>query len=109
MLNKCDFVQTALEAILLPIYGWDSCPVLDTNISGSLLAIGCNFSFLIDFSADTHAVLISAPGAIASYSCTLVEGLEACCAMPNNLFRSSDAGIANFLLLASGPSHVLRW
>jgi hypothetical protein len=78
MTNERDSIRTALEAILLLIYAWNSCPVPGTNISRSLVAVGREFSFLINFSAGTHAELTSAPGAVASYSQDLAERLDTC-------------------------------
>jgi hypothetical protein len=78
MTNKRDSIRIALEAILLLIYAWNSCPVPGTDISRSLVAVGREFSFPIDFSAGTHAELISAPGVVASYSRDLAERFDAC-------------------------------
>jgi hypothetical protein len=78
MTNERDSIRIALKAILLLIYAWNSCPVPGTDISRSLVAVGREFSFHINFSAGTHAELTSAPGAIASYSCDLAERLDAC-------------------------------
>jgi hypothetical protein len=78
MLNKHDSVQIALEAILLLIYAWNSCPMLGTDICCSLVAVGLEFSFPNDFSSVTHTGLIPAPGAVTSYSCFLVERLDTC-------------------------------
>jgi hypothetical protein len=46
MTNKRDSTWVALEAILLLIYAWNSCPVLSTDISHSTVAVGWGFSFL---------------------------------------------------------------
>jgi hypothetical protein len=78
MTNERDSVRIALEAILLLIYARNSCPVPGTDISRSLVAVGREFSFPIDFSAGTHTELTSAPGAVASYSRDLAERLDAC-------------------------------
>ena len=53
MTNELDSIQIALEAILLLIYAWNSCPVLGTAISRSLVAVHREFSFPINFSAGT--------------------------------------------------------
>ena len=78
MTNERDSIRIALEGILLLIYTWNSCPVPGTDISRSLVALGREFSFPIDFSAGTHTDLTSAPGAVASYSRDLAERLAAC-------------------------------
>jgi hypothetical protein len=51
---KCkepDSVHVALEVILLLLYAWNSCPVPGTDISCSLVAVGHDFAFLINFSS----------------------------------------------------------
>ena len=64
MCNEHNSNQIALEAILLLIYAWNSCPVPGTDISHSLVAVGRKFAFPIDFSARKHAKLYSAPGSV---------------------------------------------
>ena len=51
MCNERDSVRVALEAILLLLYAWNSCPVPGTDISHSLVAVGREFAFPIDFSS----------------------------------------------------------
>ena len=41
--NEQDSVRITLEAILLLIYAWNSCPLPGTAISHSLVAVGCKF------------------------------------------------------------------
>jgi hypothetical protein len=48
MTNERDSVCIALEAILLLIYAWNSCPVPGTDISRSPIAVGREFAFPID-------------------------------------------------------------
>ncbi len=55
-----------------------------------LLALGCESSFLIDFSANTHAELISTPGVVASYSFNLAEPLDACRAIAKLLVQEQQ-------------------
>ncbi len=78
MVNNQDSPCITLEAILLLIYTWNSCPLPGTNISRSLVAVGRKFQFPIDFSSGKHIELMSAPGAIISYSCKLATCLNAC-------------------------------
>jgi hypothetical protein len=49
MTNECNLVHLALEALLLLLYAWNSCPIPGTDISHSLVAIGHDFAFHIDF------------------------------------------------------------
>jgi hypothetical protein len=50
MTYKQDSVHVALEAILLLFYAWNSCPIPGTDISQSLVVIGREFAFPIDYS-----------------------------------------------------------
>jgi hypothetical protein len=79
MCNECNSNCVTLEAILLLIYAWNSCPVPGTDISHSMVAVGREFAFPIDFSAGKHAKLYSTPGTIKSYSKELATHLELCC------------------------------
>ena len=76
--NERDSIRVALEAILLLIYAWNSCQVPGTDISRSLVAVGREFQFPIDFSSGKAAALISAPGSVESYSHLLAKQLIAC-------------------------------
>ena len=78
MTNECDSIRVALEAILLLIYAWNSCPVPGTDISRSLVAVGREFQFPINFLSGKAAALISAPGSVESYSRLLAKRLRAC-------------------------------
>ena len=68
MCNERDSARVALEAILLLLYAWNSCPVPGTDISRSLVAVGQEFSFPIDFSSEKHWGLTSLPSTAVSYS-----------------------------------------
>ena len=78
MCNERDSVRVALEAILLLLYAWNSCPVPSTNISRSLVAVGREFTFPIDFSSGKHWELTSSPSTVVSYSKELATRLAAC-------------------------------
>jgi hypothetical protein len=77
--NKCDSVRVALEAILLLLYTWNSCPVPGMDISCSLVAVGREFAFLINFSSGKHWELISLPITVVLYSKGLATRLSTCC------------------------------
>ncbi len=49
MCNEQDSIRVALEAILLLLYAWNSCPVPGMDISRSLVAVGLEFAFPINF------------------------------------------------------------
>jgi hypothetical protein len=79
MMNEQDSNLIALEAILLLIYAWNSCPVTGTDISRCMVAIRQEFSFPIDFSTSKHTELYSTPGTVESYSRQLASHLSSCC------------------------------
>ncbi len=54
MTNELDSIHVALEAILLLLYVWNSCPILGTDISQSFIAAGREFAFPIDYSTNKH-------------------------------------------------------
>jgi hypothetical protein len=87
MCNERDSVRVALEAILLLLYAWNSCPVPGTNISCSLVAVGREFAFPIDFSSGKHWELTSSPSTVVSYSTELATRLSACCQVAELLVR----------------------
>ena len=76
--NNRDTVRIALEALLLLLYAWNSFPVPGTDISCSLVAVGCKFVFPIDFSSGKHWQLASSPATVDSYSKQLAHWLSAC-------------------------------
>jgi hypothetical protein len=78
MCNKRDSNTVTLEAILILIYAWNSCPDPGTNISRCLIAVRQEYAFPIDFSVGKHAELYSAPGTVMSYSKDLAICLESC-------------------------------
>ena len=84
MCNERDSVRVALEAILLLLYAWNSCPVPGTDISRSLVAVGQEFAFLIDYFSGKHWELTSLPSTVVSYSKGLATRLSACCELLNS-------------------------
>jgi hypothetical protein len=78
MCNEQDTVHVALESLLLLLYAWNSCPVPGTDISRSLVAVGQEFSFPIDFSSSKHWQLMSSPATVDTYSKQLATQLSAC-------------------------------
>ena len=76
MCNERNTVRVALEAILL--YAWNSCPVPGTDISRSLVAVGHEFAFPMDFSSGKHWELMSSASTVVSYSKELATRLSAC-------------------------------
>jgi hypothetical protein len=78
MCNECDSVRVALEAILLLLYAWNSCPVPGTDISHSLVTVGHEFAFPIDFSSGKHWELTSLRSTVVLYPKELATRLSAC-------------------------------
>ncbi len=78
MCNERNSVCVAPEAILLLLYAWNSCPVPRTDISCSLVAVGREFTFPIDFSSGKHWELTSSPSTVVSYSKELATRLAVC-------------------------------
>ena len=76
--NERNSVRVALEAILLLLYAWNSCPVPGTDISRSMVCVGREFSFPIDFSTGKHWELTSSVTTVSSYARDLAERLSAC-------------------------------
>ena len=91
MKNVGHSVRVALEAILLLLYAWNSCPMHGTDISWSLGAVGHEFAFPIDFSTGKNAKLISSSGAVATYSRKLATQLDACCDVAMLLVKEQRA------------------
>ncbi len=77
MTNKQDSICVALKAILLLLCSWNSYPIPGTDISQSLVAIGCEFAFPIDYSTNKHWKPTSSPSSVESYSQDLATRLLA--------------------------------
>ena len=65
-----------MEAILLLLYAWNSAPIPGTDLSRCFDALGREFQFPIDFSADKHFELTSSRSAIHSYLRELAKRLS---------------------------------
>jgi hypothetical protein len=91
MCNERNSVRVALEAILLLLYAWNSCPVPGTGISCSHVAVGCKFAFPIDFSSGKHWELTSSASTVVSYPKELATWLSACQAVAKLLVGEQRA------------------
>ena len=67
------------EAIFLLLYAWNSCPVPGTDISCSLVAVGQEFAFPIDYSCGKHWEMTSLPSTVVSCLKELATRMSACC------------------------------
>jgi hypothetical protein len=91
MTNERDSVRVALEAILLLLYEWNSCPIPGTDISPSLVAVEREFAFPIDYSTNKHWELTSSPISVESYSKDLATRLSALCKVTQLLVQEHHA------------------
>jgi hypothetical protein len=87
MSNERKSIQVALKTILLLIYAWNSCPVPGTYILRSLVAVGQEFAFPIDYSSGKHWELTSSPSTVITYSNKLAMRLTACRAIAELLMQ----------------------
>jgi hypothetical protein len=82
MMNECDLVRVAMEAILFLLYAWDRTPIPSTALSCCFVALGQEFQFLIDFATNKHFESMSTPSTITSYSRnfsrSLIRPLQSC-------------------------------
>ena len=51
----------ALEDILMSLYAWNSAAIVGTDISQSLVVVGRESNFLIDYAVNCHCILTSTP------------------------------------------------
>ncbi len=91
MTTERNSVRIALEAILLLLYAWNSCPIPGTNISRSLVAVGHEFAFPINYSTNKHWELTSSLSSVESYSRDLAICLTAFCEVAQLLVHEHQA------------------
>jgi hypothetical protein len=97
MTNECGSIRVALKAILLLIYAWNSCPIPRTDISRSLVAVGQEFAFPIDYLAGKHWELVSSPSTVTTYSKDLAMRLTAYRAIAELLVKKHSAYHCKFI------------
>ena len=66
------------EAILLSIFAWNSLPIVGTDIPRSLVTMGQEFCFPIDYFAKQYVNLTSSDDSVESYSTIQAKILLAC-------------------------------
>lgn len=104
MTNERGSVRVAMESILLLLYAWNSCPIPGTDISQSLVAVGREFSFPIDYSTNAHWNLThSTPATVEKYSSELASRLQACREIAHLLVHEHRA-MHRELIIDSRPS-----
>ena len=65
-----------VEGALMTAYAWNSAPVAGTNLSRSLVVLGQEFEFPIDFKTRQHLTFSTDPANIQSYAENVLELLE---------------------------------
>jgi hypothetical protein len=65
-----------VEGAELLAYAWNSCPVLGTDLSRSLLAVGREFHFPIDFAARRHFMIDPTDSAKKSFAKDVLDLME---------------------------------
>ena len=60
--------RVALEDILMPLYAWNSVPIVGTDISCSLLVTGPKFNFPIELLTYQHQILTSNTLKVSTFS-----------------------------------------
>ena len=68
--NERGTVLVAQEGVFMSLYAWNSAPVSGTDISRSILVVGREFHFPIDFSASKHHDLTSSPAKAVTFAGT---------------------------------------
>ena len=71
----------------MALYAWNSAPVIGTDISRSLMVVGREFQFPIDFSADEHNILTSSPSSVTNYACEQATLLSCCRSVAKELIN----------------------
>ena len=74
--NERSSNRTYVEGALLAAYAWNSAPVSGTDISRSLLVMGREFNFPIDFSTDETFSTRNDPKAVFEYTKQLIALLK---------------------------------
>ena len=52
----------------MSLYAWNPDPIIGTDISRSMIVVGRNIKFPIDYSIDLHHILTSNPKKLASFA-----------------------------------------
>jgi hypothetical protein len=66
--NERDSIRVAAEGLQLCKYAWNSAPVIGTDISCSLIYVGREFKFSIEYSASPHVNLNLDPAATTTFA-----------------------------------------
>jgi hypothetical protein len=66
--NERDSIRVAAEGLQLCKYAWNSAPVVGTDISRSLVCVGREFKFPIEYTANPHVNISLDPSATISFA-----------------------------------------
>jgi hypothetical protein len=66
--NERDSIRVAAEGLQLCKYAWNSAPVVGTDISRSLVCVGREFKFPIEYTSAAHVNLSPDPSATTSFA-----------------------------------------
>jgi hypothetical protein len=75
-MNDRKSTRVFVEGALMTAYAWNSAPVAGTNLSRSLVVLGREFEFPIDFTTRQHLTFSTDTANIQSYAETMLELLE---------------------------------
>jgi len=84
-------IKVSESGILMALYAWSSVPVAGTDISRSLVIVGREFHFPIDFSAEHHLMLTSDPKKVVTFAWEQAQLLEASRAVARTLIEHHRA------------------
>ncbi len=97
MSNKRGCVWIVMEAIVLLLYAWNSAPILGTDLSRCFVALGQEFQFPINSSANKHWELTSTPATIKSYASELAIHLQSSREIAKILVEEQQAWHSEFI------------
>jgi hypothetical protein len=95
MTNERDSVHVALEAIVLFLYALNSYPIPGADISWSLVAVGREFAFPIDYSTDKNWELTSSQSVWSLIQRTLPHAFLPSTKLPSYLSRNTTLTVVS--------------
>ena len=89
--NDRGTTKVAQEGILMSLYPWNSAPVIGTDDSRSMIVVGRNFKFPIDYCIESHHMLTSNPKKVSSYAAEQASLLATGCKIAHELIHQHRA------------------
>ena len=96
------------EGVLMSFYAWKSAPVPGSGISRSLIVVGREFHFPIDFSARKHLDLTSLSAQVKSVAIKLAHLLPACRLVARELIHHQRAYHRKLINSQRGSSRIFE-